>query len=226
MCGGPVNPSTTDTGFSTVPLEPSPSTAPLLLWLLVQLGAIVIAVLRVPLAAAYPEPAERLAPHLLLAVQVIAAGILFPFLLRDWRTAAQVVATAVPFQLASAYLAGVGARGMLPAMTFVLSWIVVLAVWRPCLTLHRMRALAISIATCLTLGGGVLRYLRLEFGRGSSDTSFETASPLLTTLAALGGESTSPGWLLLGGLGLGAVITVVFRRHFRRRTVRLSRIPA
>src|SRR5215213_7298770 len=134
-----VNSSTTVTDPSPVPSRPPPSTAPLLLWLLIQLGAILLVVLRVPLAARYPEPAERLAPHLLLAVQIITAGMLFPFLLRDWRTAVQVVATAIPFQLAAGYLAGLEPRAMLPAIALVLSWIVVLAVWQPNLTTVRHR---------------------------------------------------------------------------------------
>src|SRR5215211_6686279 len=114
MSAGSLNRSTPDTAPTTLPRERSPSTAPLLLWLLIQLGAILLAVLRVPLAAAYREPAEQLAPYLLFAVQVVAAGMLFPFLLRDWRTAVQVIATAIPFQLAAVYLAGLEPRAMLP----------------------------------------------------------------------------------------------------------------
>src|SRR5688572_245466 len=121
------------TGLTTRAPLLSVSTAPLLLWLAIQFAVILLAVLRVSLAAAYPEPAERFAPHLLLAIQVVAAGILFPFLLRDWRHVVQVVATAVPFQLAAGYLGGLAVREMLPASTFVAAWFVTLAIWRACL---------------------------------------------------------------------------------------------
>lgn len=223
MPAGPVNASTAVEDPATAPSGPPPSTAPLLLWLLIQLGAILLVVLRVPLAAGYPEPAERLAPHLLLAVQVVAAGMLFPFLLRDWRAAVQVIATAVPFQLASGYLAGIEARAMLPAMAFCLSWILLLALWRPSLGTARARMLGVSVATCLTLGGGILHYLRLEFAAGSSPgTPFETASPLLTTFAALDVKPLWPGWVLLAVLAVGTLAATAFNRIAGRKTMRKS----
>src|SRR5688572_29419877 len=97
-------PSSPDVVRSKVAVAAPSTTGTLLIWLAIQLGATLLAALRIPLAAAYPEPAERLAVHVLLAVQVLAAGMLFPLLLRDWRSALQTIATAVPFQLAACYL--------------------------------------------------------------------------------------------------------------------------
>jgi hypothetical protein len=223
MSAGSVNPLTPGTGQSTVATERFPSTAPLLLWLVIQLGAILIAALRVPLAAGYPEPAERLAPYLLLAVQVAAVGMLFPFLLRDWRSAVQVVTTAVPFQLSAGYLAGLAVRAMLPAMTFALSWIVVLAIWRTSLRTRQTRVSGICLATCLTLGGGILRYLRLEFGPGSDPGSpLENASPLLTTFAALDGQPTFQGWLTLAALAVSGGCVWVLVWNIQRKMLRES----
>src|SRR5688500_14317068 len=81
-----------------------PSTSPLACWLAIQLGVILLAVSGIPLAARYAEPAERLAAHWMMGAQVVAAGLLFPFLLRDVRNSVQVIATAWPFQLAAGYL--------------------------------------------------------------------------------------------------------------------------
>jgi hypothetical protein len=196
------------------------STAPLLLWLTIQLGAILLAVLRVPLAAVYVEPPERLAPQLMLTMQVVIVGMLFPFLLRDWRLALQVTATALPFQLAAAYLGGLAAREILSAMAFMATWTLTLTVWRASLRSRTAELAGACLATCLTLGGGILHYLRLEFAPGPAPAAaFETASPLLTTLAAVDGNPTRLGWILLVCLLLAALATASARRFRRRRVV-------
>jgi hypothetical protein len=213
--------STTDPSESPAHPPKSPalqSTAPLLLWLGVQLGAILLAALQIPLAARYPEPAERLAPQLLLAVQVVAAGMLFPFLLRNWRHAINVAATGLPFQLAAGYLGGLAAREILPASVFVAAWILVLAVWRACLRSLGAQAIGVALAMCLTLGGGILRYLRVEFAPTSAaERTFESASPLLSTLATVEGNPTIAGWLLLAGLLLAGIGTLAVQRFARTR---------
>jgi hypothetical protein len=220
MSAASEKPSSPDVVPSKVPAIAPSTTGPLLLWLAIQLGAILLAALRVPLAAAYPEPAERLAVHVLLAVQVIAAGMLFPLLLRDWRSTLQTIATAVPFQFAACYLAGFDARAMAPAITFVLSWIVVLAMWAATLGSRRATMVGVILATCLTLGGGILCYLRLEFGGGGDApaTPFENASPLLTTFTAVDGTSTVPGWVLLAVLGVCGAFALLISRRFRRKS--------
>jgi hypothetical protein len=211
--------STTDPSESSAPPRKPPalqSTAQLLLWLAIQLAAILLAALQIPLAARYPEPAERLAPQLLLAVQVIGAGMLFPFLLRDWRHAVNIAAPGFPFQLAAAYLGGLATREILPASVFVGAWILILTLWRACLRSPGAQMIGVLLATCLTLGGGILRYLRLEFSLTSAaEPTFETASPLLTTLAAVEGNPTVAGWLLLAGLLLAGVGTLAIRRFVR-----------
>ena len=214
----PVQPAPPERSALSGQPESPPTTAPLLLWLVVQLCAILLAALRVPLAAVYPEPAERLAPHLLLGVQVVAAGMLFPFLLRDRQAAVQVMATAIPFQLAAGYLGGFTAREMLPAIAFGLTWILVLAIWRRALPAPSAQLIGTSVATCLTLGGGILRYLRLEFGADRNPVSgFENASPLLTTFTAIAGGPSMPGWLLLAGIGAVAGGALAVRRYSRSR---------
>src|SRR4051812_32995114 len=110
-------------------ITPPSSTAPLALWLAVQLGVIVIAATRVPLAAKYPDAAERLAPELLFPAQLVVAALLFPWLLRGSVRALQVIGTALPFQLAAGYLTGVSVAQLAPSCGLVAVWLVSFAVW-------------------------------------------------------------------------------------------------
>jgi len=187
------------------------STGPLLLWLGIQLGVLALSAARVPLAAQYAEPAEWLAPHLLLSAQVIASGLLFPFILRNLRTSVQILATAIPFQLAAAYLAGLGAADVLQAAGFVQAWLVTLAIGVACLRSLSQQMLAVCAMSCLTLGGATLRYLNAEFGKGLIEPSLSSASPLLTTLAAVEGTPTFHGWMTVACLAVTGIATLAVR---------------
>jgi hypothetical protein len=195
-----------------------PFTGALALWLGIQLSIILITVLRIPLAAHYVEPAEGLAPHLLLGAQVVAAGLLFPFLLRDLDSTAQVLATAIPFQLAAGYLGGLSMGELMPAAGFVAGWIATLHVWAIALPDARTQMLGVGLANCATLGGAILRYLRLEFTAGPfAGASFESSSPLLTTLAALAGESVRRGWLFLLSMAVvGLLVRGIQKYNFTK----------
>src|SRR5688572_24474358 len=159
--------------------DATPLTGPLVVWLGAQLAAIALAAARVPLAAQYVEPAEHLALHLMLGVQVVVASLLFPFLLRDVRSVVQIVATAIPFQLAAAYLAGHGMSEVVQPAGIVLAWLVTLGVWAMVIRSMRAQMLGVAVASLLTLGLVASRYLRLEFGASQPrDVSFESASPV------------------------------------------------
>ena len=143
-------------------------TGPLLLWLLVQFMALLAAVLRVPLAAHYPQPAELLAAHVVVVVQVTAAALLFPSLLRDRYAAVAVVATAVPFQVLAAVLSAVPAARGAAAGTYAIAWIVALWGWNAAGSGRGRAASATTgvgaaAAALLTAGTLAAFYLRLEF---------------------------------------------------------------
>lgn len=195
-----------------VPLAP---TAPLALWLALQLAAILIAVLRVPLAAQYPEPAEQMAIYLLSGTQVIAAGLMFPFFLRDGRCAV-IIVSGWPFLLAAGYLAGMTPTALLLPAAFISTWLATLALWATASRTPRERMTAAAMVSFLTLGGAVLRYLRLEFAVLQNPSGFriESISPLLSTWAAVEQSNALPGWLLLAVLTLAGVAMLVLRtRH-------------
>ena len=109
--------------------EAHAATAPLAVWLLIQLGVLALIVARVPLAAQFPIASERLAPRFVLGAQVVAGALLFPFLLRDIRIAAQIILSAIPFQLAAGYFAGINLRAMIWPALFVEGWLLTLTLW-------------------------------------------------------------------------------------------------
>jgi hypothetical protein len=196
--------------------EIRPTTGPLLAWLAVQLAVLTLAASRVPLAAQYPQPAERMAPHLVLGTQVVVASLLFPFLLTSGRGVVQVIAAAMPFQLAAGYLGARSGREMIEPALFVAAWILALGLCNALLRSSRVRASAVAIASLLTLGGGVLRYLRLEFNAAPAPRlAFESALPLTTTLNTLDGStSRTAGWMLLLTI-IFATATALAVRRFR-----------
>ena len=193
-------------------------TGPLALWVALQLAAVGVAVLRVPLAAQYPEPAEGMAAYLVTGVQVVGAALLFPFLLRDGRNAAVIVASAWPFLLAAGYLAGRSPAELARPAVYITVWLAALAAWAPALKTRRARAAGVAVAGLLALGGAALRYLRLEFAAGHAGATLtpESASPLLSTWANLEGSSTPAGWIVVlgvGGLGIAARVAGRPRRE-------------
>jgi hypothetical protein len=197
------------------------STWPLACWLAVQLGAVLLAVSGIPLAAHYPEPAERLAAHWVMGTQVVTAGLLFPFLLRDLRTSAQVIASAWPFQLAAGYLSAVEPAALASPAMLVTGWLVALATCRAQLRTPRTQAAGVAAATLLTLGCAALGYLRLEFAGADGAPSrrhLEDASPLLSTFDSLEGLSTLRAWILLTGILVISVGFAAARRISGRPT--------
>jgi hypothetical protein len=189
------------------------SSGPLALWLGIQLVIVVLCAARVPLAAQLAAPSDQLTPHLLLAVQVVASSLLFPFFFRDVRSAVQILSSAIPFQLAAAYLAGLGVKDVFHAAGFVQAWLVTLAVGAACLRGTGGVMPVVCLASCLTLGGGMVRYLRLEFSQAQpGGETFESASPLLTTLAAVEGQPTFRGWILLLSLAAAGLGVLAWKR--------------
>lgn len=135
----------------------------LVIWLGVQLLALGLAAARVPLWARYPSPGDELAIDFMLVTQIVFAGLLFPVLLSNVRATATLILTSAVFIHLAGLLADVPLPRMALGWVFVGGWMV--ALWLTVPFLKRFRAatlLGIAIATCLTLGGPLLLYLRLE----------------------------------------------------------------
>lgn len=99
-----------------------------LLWCALQLAAITLSASGVALWARPDRPVELLAPNHLLAVQIVACALLFPWLLGDWRRAVVTALTGtVMLQLAGLLS---GATSALPWWFAALSmWIAALWSW-------------------------------------------------------------------------------------------------
>src|SRR2546423_769380 len=119
----PLSPTDSPTGPSVRPTF----TTPLLIWLLLQGAALLVAVLRIPLSAGYLVAGERSAIYLLLAVQMGGMALLFPLLLRDWRSSAALASSSLPFIAIAAVMSSLSAASSVTASVYVIAWLAGLA---------------------------------------------------------------------------------------------------
>jgi hypothetical protein len=132
--------------------EPTPRLGPLLAWLLIQLAALGLPCARVPLSARFPSAAETLALDELLVAQVVFAGMLSPVLLKDWRSFAASILTALPFISLSGYLASATIAVESRASLILCAWLVLLWLWQRALTSRHAGIILVATANLLTIG--------------------------------------------------------------------------
>ena len=135
---------------------------PLLLWLSIQILAFAFCAMRVPFYAlkSFPFPGEQLALPVMLFVQITAASLLFPYLMRDFRCAMLVNAAGWPFTLLAAELGG-HSIPFLMFMTalYVGGWNFGLYTWAAAFNFPRGRAMGIFVATFLACATVLVRFL-------------------------------------------------------------------
>jgi hypothetical protein len=152
-------------------------------WLLVQLVALALAALRIPLAAAYPQPAELHAVQILLIVQFACISILFPSLLQTWSLSLIVATSAWVMLIFAAALAAWPVSQVMPVATFLSLWILVLATLRVALT-WRWQLVAAALLSVWIIGGLLLDYLASDFGPIPPTGKHVAWTPLSTALAS------------------------------------------
>lgn len=205
---------------------------PVLLWMLIQLAALVLAALRIPLAAKYPQPAESLAVHVLMAAQIGSSALLFPYLMRDWRTVLALMSTTWPFLAAAAALSAVEMTRTAVAAAYVSAWLLGLALWRVALDDDRpsRQMFGVAVAACLAMGGASLFYLRLEFAFvdtivGESGGHFTALTPLVAGLRQLTPhDPRAADWIVPAAVCVTALV-VNLTRHRRRARLSTGRTP-
>ena len=180
-----------------------PAVGALTLWLGVQVAALAVGAFRVPLSAKYPRPEELLAVHIMVAAQVAASALLFPYLLRDWRTGTAVVASAWPFVMLAATLSASPVDAAARAGMYVTTWLVALGLWRAALPTPEALAFAVATAALVTIGGAALVYLMAEFG--SPDAPVEVGASFVRRV-----------WLAPAGIGVAALVIVLGRTAYGR----------
>src|SRR3954470_15160118 len=137
--------------------------APLALWLVVQMVALVASAARVPFWARFTQPAEDLALHVMLVTQLCAAALLAPILFGTWSRTICVLLTAIVFVQLSALLAAAGTAVTILAALYVACWLLALATWISATRCNAVAgAIVVIIASCFTIGGTVLLYARRE----------------------------------------------------------------
>jgi hypothetical protein len=173
----------------------------LVCWLGLQLAALALAALGVPLSDPFPRPPESLALHEMLAVQTIAAAMLAPRLLITWRGWVSSAAAALPFLVLAAILAARLDRTALWAGIYLTLWLATLWIWQQAARHENGRNWAAGAAVTLTVGGALLAYLRAEYATGLEWAQVGWHGPLAGALAVLEGG----GWTAWLGLSIVAL---------------------
>jgi hypothetical protein len=200
--------------------------AALVVWLAVQLAALGICAARVSLWARSPRASEQLALSLIVAVQIAAASLLFPYLLGTWRFTLLAIVTALPMAQLAAVLADAGIRAPIRAEVYVILWMIALRLWTCAILTDWSKLLASSIASLLALGAPLLWYLRLDFGSDSlPDQDISTRvffGPLGGAISQIRDVPPIGGWIFVGiVLVLGACVFIAMRvnRNFSQQVI-------
>jgi hypothetical protein len=200
---------------------------PVLGWLAVQLGALVVSAARVPLSARFPRPAEELAVHVLLVVQIATASFLFPLLLRNVRSLMIAALTALPLLQLASYLAGTDPAPLVRAAGYLIAWLIGLAIWLRALPSRAARLYGVAVAAALAIGGPILWYARAELARGAADMDWSvdgSLGPTMGALAQLEQPSVAPGpWIMIGAfVTIGATLAAAVKWRARGSRTRPS----
>jgi hypothetical protein len=192
----------------------------------IQGAALAFSAARIPFFASksFPQPAEVLALGVMLFVQITASALLFPFLMRDLRAAAMVIATTAPFTVLAGFLTGT-IDLVLQAYTaaFVLAWLLGLALWRVALRSDRARAVGITVALLVALGGPIAWYLCGEYVFQSSAVNWrnpDAGGPFFAALAvSTQGLAARSSWMLIAthvGISVFAALTSILALRLLR----------
>jgi hypothetical protein len=134
----------------------------LLLWMALQLLALGLSAARVPLFARFPNPIERQAILQMLVMQIAASALLFPALLRSWRSLVLAAAGAWPMLALANLLGGEPPFCAANATLYLTVWLTTLTLWNRTLTNDHQRAIAVAIASLWSIGGPLFLYLHIE----------------------------------------------------------------
>lgn len=184
-----------------LPQSDRPLTGPLLVWLIVQLGALALGAAGVPLSARDVLPVEALSFEVMLVTQAGVAALLWPWAFGDVRRGVAVIATALPFTLAAGLLSATQPNEVLAAALLLIVWLASLALMpASCgpLTTTITRAALVLFAA----GGAIATYLRAEFIATPDEL---TIGPVAWMLSKNSGFFGSFSWICSGALVLFAV---------------------
>jgi len=116
---------------------------------------------------------------MLLGMQILVSGLIFPSLLRTWRGLALASAVAVPFLAISGRSAGTPVLLQLGEWGFLTAWLVALHPWAALAGRRNCRLNAAAAGALFTLGLPLLLYAMLDFRGTSPATNLLGLHPLL-----------------------------------------------
>lgn len=205
---------------------------PCLVWIAVQVGALLLAGLRVPLSARFPAPAESLAMHEMAVAQTLFSALLFPFLFRDRVAGAFVLASAPLFMQLASFVSAQGENWVTVAVAVHVGlWLVALWLCAAALRGGAARLYAVAVAVLLCAGGATLAYLHREFATAmAGQVDWPRVAWLGPTAGSLALLEAGPlllgAWAFIGlALACGSVVLLLRRWAWRRVRARKGVIP-
>ena len=189
---------------------------PLSLWLALQLLALLLPTLQIPLSDDFPRPIERVALDEMLIVQIAAAALLFPMLFTSAATTLVLIAATWPFLQLAAMLSATNSQRLPFAAIYLAMWMTTLALIDSALHVNRARMRAVALATSFTLAGPLLSYLNVEFASVDRALRILTSlNPILSALAIARNEDNALfSWaFIITSLALSLTIRALLRRH-------------
>jgi len=200
--------------------HPWPRLAPLAGWLILQLLALLLPVLQLPLSDNFTRPAERLAIEEMLTTQIAFAALLMPVLFSNCSTSLFVIACTWPFIQLAGTLSATPPTRILLATAYLAGWLALLTAWRSILRTTRAQMIGVAAASILSIGAALLWYLRVEFLTQQTDPLWSRDAllgPILAALAILHEQPLSfRPWLPLG-IALVVSVSLASWIEIRRR---------
>jgi hypothetical protein len=188
--------------------------------MLVQLASLALSASQARLSDDYPRPATTVALQQMVSVQIAAAALLSPWLLRSWPALLVALAGTLPFVQLASFLSATAMRYALWVMACVALWLLVLCTINLLIRGGRWRMICSALALLWALGGPLLIYLRLEFTSSAPISSGPMASlqggPIISAIWL---SSRQPSLAVLAPLlvvGLLGAVVLGWRQFIHR----------
>jgi hypothetical protein len=203
--------------------------APVLVWLVLNVLALLAAGLRVPFSARFVMPEEQMALHEIFFVQMVASAMLFPFLFRTFATTVVILAVTPLCVLIAGILAAQSEFWPLVLdcayPTLVLGG---LAVWAYVLRGTKAARYGVGVVLLWVAGGAMMAYSNREFLAPTQSfdwTGHLGLGPLVGGIALLeAGPRTGTVWVGLGSFLFLSLLAGV-GRWIWTRSARRSKQP-
>jgi hypothetical protein len=161
------------------------SAVAMVLWLIVQIGALALSAYRIPLSILFPPAAEQLALGIMLVAQIGMAALLAPLLLHSRRNTVIAIVAGWPMAQLAGMLADAPAWRVALAEAYVSVWILTLGLWVWAVGKTRFAPILPAAAAAISWGGPILWYLHAEFVTQSDKINWATAALLGPLMGAL-----------------------------------------